>query len=278
MITIDNLSYRYRKGPEAVSCVSATIEPGIHLLLGENGAGKTTLLHLMAGLLFPTAGRVELNGADPARRDPETLRQLFFLAENMIFPAKTIREFAGMHSRLYPTFDAEAFNRNLSDFGLTGDENLARQSLGNRKKSNLSYVLALGVNMLLLDEPTNGLDITSRKTLRQMIARSMTDDSTIIIATHSVHELNTLYDGVIILNHSRLLVAMPSWQIAERLMFTDSPVPAEAPLYEEQEIGVFHSISPNRTSETSDVNYSLLYSALLSPARDYILNALNTLQ
>ena len=58
MIVLNNLTYRYRKGAEALTDVSASIGPGIHLLLGENGAGKTTLLHVMAGLLYPSSGRL----------------------------------------------------------------------------------------------------------------------------------------------------------------------------------------------------------------------------
>lgn len=54
MLTLDNLTYRYKKSKKlAVDSATAEIGPGIHLLLGENGAGKTTLLHLMAGLLTP---------------------------------------------------------------------------------------------------------------------------------------------------------------------------------------------------------------------------------
>ncbi|WP_437438924.1 ATP-binding cassette domain-containing protein, partial [Duncaniella muris] len=53
MITINHLTYSYRYGFTAISDATASIAPGIHLLLGENGAGKTTLLRLIAGLLFP---------------------------------------------------------------------------------------------------------------------------------------------------------------------------------------------------------------------------------
>lgn len=276
MIELNHLTYSYNKRSEAVVDVTASIEPGLQLLLGENGAGKTTLLHLMAGLLYPTAGQVLIDGENPARRDPETLRRIFLLTEDMRFPADTINDFAAVHSTFYPRFSNDRFNQNLADLGLTGNEKLDDQSLGNRKKAHLAYALALGVDMLLLDEPTNGLDITSRKVLRHMLARSMDDNSTIIIATHSVADLDSLFDGVIVLNHAHLTLAMPSWQIVERLSFIDSPIPAVSPIYEEQETGVFHSIIINTSGEMTDVSYPLLYSALLSPARDYLLNQLNT--
>ena len=76
-----------------------------------------------------------------------------------------------MHSRFYPTFSQETFEENLHDFRLTGHENFNQLSLGLRHKSLLAYVLALGVDVLLLDEPANGLDIDSKKTLRNMLAR-----------------------------------------------------------------------------------------------------------
>lgn len=58
MIDLNNLTYAYRRGFVAIDDVTASVSPGIHLLLGENGAGKTTLLRLMAGLLFPRQGNV----------------------------------------------------------------------------------------------------------------------------------------------------------------------------------------------------------------------------
>ena len=269
MIEIDHLTYAYRRGFTAINDATASIAPGIHLLLGENGAGKTTLLRLIAGLLFPTVGTVRVNDS------LTTLKKVFMLPDAIEIPAQTIREFAGMHSRFYPTFSQETFDQNLQDFHLTGHEVFTQLSLGLRHKSLLAYVIALGVDVLLLDEPANGLDIGSKKALRNMLARCTSPEQTVIVSTHTVSDLRELYDGLIVLSRGNLLIARPTWEIAERISCVNSPLPPAEAIFTEQGPGVFLSIVPNAEEEAGDLNYPLLYSALMSPARDILLHKIN---
>lgn len=273
MITLDNLSFKYAKPfDNAVDGVTAVIPHGIHLLLGENGAGKTTLLRLISGVLPPDSGSCRINGDDTARRNPSVIRSVFFLPDDMHIPTRSIREFAAIHSVYYPGFSEEVFNGNLADFGLTGDEEVVSLSLGMRHKTYLAYVVALGVDVLLLDEPANGLDITSKKTLRAMLAKHIGDEQTVIISTHTVSDLRELYDGLIVLSHGHLLLCESVLRIAERIKCVATPIPPVERIYMDQEAGLFHSILPNDTGEPAEVNYGLIYSALLSPERDRLLS------
>ncbi len=277
MLTLENLSFRYLKPfDNAVDGVSAAIPCGIHLLLGENGAGKTTLLRLMAGLLPPDSGCCLIDGEDTAERRPSVIRRIFFLPDDMQIPTRDIRGFAEIHSCYYPCFDSDVFDRNLAEFGLTGHEDVASLSLGMRHKTFLAYVIALGVDLLLLDEPANGLDITSKKALRTMLARNIGENQTVIISTHTVSDLRELYDGLIVMSHGRLLLCCPTWEIAGKVRCIATPIPPVERIFMDQEAGMFRSIVVNDTGEASDVNYGLIYSALLSPARDGLLSILNT--
>lgn len=92
MIKLETLSFAYRKGVVTLKDVTTSFPPGIHLLLGENGAGKTTLLEVMAGLLRPQYGECLIDGIDVATHRPEVMRDVFFLGDNMTFPAKNIRQ------------------------------------------------------------------------------------------------------------------------------------------------------------------------------------------
>lgn len=274
MIKLRDLSYCYSGGRFALSKLDAEIGPGIHLLLGENGAGKTTLLRLMAGLLHPTSGDCEIDSENPSKRQPELLRRVFFLPDSLEIPAKSIRAFAELHSGFYPGFSLDTFEDNLHDFELSGDELFAQLSLGLKHKSLLAYVTALGVDVLLLDEPANGLDIMSKKTLRKILARTTGEDRTVIVSTHTITDLRELYDGVIVLSRGHLLLSCPSWEIAEKIACVTTPIPPENAIFVEQGPGVFHSILINNSEETAELNYGLLYSALLSPSRERLLSIL----
>lgn len=276
MITLDHLSYSYFKGHDALSDITAEIKPGIHLLLGENGAGKTTLLRLLAGLLIPTSGTCKIDGQPSDCRLPSFLKKIFFIPDSMEIPAKTIRAFSQVHSRFYPRFNRELFEENLADFELNGDENFSNLSLGLRHKSLLAYFTALGTDVLLLDEPANGLDITSKKTLRRLLAKIADEERTIIVSTHTITDLRELYDGVMVLNHGQLLLSKLSAEISERISCIATTIPPIDPLFMEQGPGVFNSIVVNDTDESSELNYGLLYSSLLSPSREKILNAIHT--
>lgn len=275
MIELNNLTYCYRRGFVAIDDVTATVVPGIHLLLGENGAGKTTLLRLMAGLLIPTSGNCIVDGKDMRLREPSTKKSVFMLPDTTEIPTKSIREFAKLHSRFYPTFSREVFEENLREFELTGDENFLQLSLGLRHKTLLAYAVALCVDVLLLDEPANGLDITSKKALRHILARATSPEQTVIISTHTVSDLRELYDGVIVLSHGRLLLSKQSWEISERISCVSSPIPPYNSIFMEQGPGVFHSIVANESGEPTDLNYGLLYSALMSNARERLLDTIN---
>lgn len=275
MIEFNNLTYSYHRGAVAINDASAVVSPGIHLLLGENGAGKTTLLRLIAGLLIPQGGSCTIDGEDVKLRLPSTLQRTFFLPDTIELPTKSINQFAKIHSRFYPNFSKETLRENLNEFGFTGDEEFARLSLGMRHKAIVAYAISLHVDVLLLDEPANGLDITSKKSLRAMLARNTDETQTVIVSTHTVSDLKELYDGLIVLSHGKLLLCRQSWEISERVACIDTPIPPAERLFMEQGLGIFHSLIINEEELTTDLNYHLLYSALMSPERDRILEIIN---
>lgn len=276
MINLDDVSYRYAAGMEALSHVSAELSPGIYLLLGENGAGKTTLLHIIAGLLFPTTGSCTIDSEAPMTREPSVLNKVFILPDNLAFPQSTLNRFVAEHSRFYPTFNPDMLAENLEEFGLTGNERFRSLSLGNKRKSLIAYALALGTEVLLLDEPANGLDIGSKQILKRMIARNIGENRTLIVSTHIVSDLETLYDGVMMLRRSNLILSMPTAELQSRISFVCGPVPPVNALYYAQGAGVFHSIVPCTNEEETAIDFNLLYMGMQSNAADSILEILKT--
>ena len=274
MIDIKNLSFNYNKGYKALDNINANLGAGVHLLLGENGAGKTTLLHVIAGLLFAKEGSCSIDGNDISLRRPSDMSKVFFMPEDITFPAKNINDFAKIHSQFYPTFNEEIFRQNLEIFHLTGNESFSSLSLGNRKKANLAYVMALGSDVLLLDEPTNGLDINAKKELLKIMVGSLREDQTVIVSTHTVWDLKNLFESVMMLRRGNLLLSMSTEEIGKKLAFVSSTAPSPNALYIEQDMNGFRWIEKNNDGIETEINFSLIYSALMSDAAQKVLDAL----
>jgi len=276
-IELQDLGFKYPKSSmPALSAISAVISPGMHLLLGENGAGKTTLLHLISGLLYPTEGRCLVDGCDTKLRLPSVNSHIFFTGVGMDYPSRSINEMASIHGRFYPTFSALQLRENLESFNMNGNEKLTSLSLGNAQKAKIAYALALNTDILLLDEPANGLDIESKRVMQKLIADRTQPHQTVIVSTHTVADLEHLYDGVIDLRGGRLLYALSVDEIIDRIRFVvaDS-VPAEA-IYSEMRVGRHHCIIPNSTGAYTDPDYQLLYMAMRTPvSNDLIYSLLN---
>ncbi|MDE5793161.1 MAG: ABC transporter ATP-binding protein [Muribaculaceae bacterium] len=275
MIELEKVTFTYRKSKRpALSDITAKVGSGLYLLAGENGAGKTTLLHVISGLAHPQYGISKIDSHPSLTNNPYEMGDVFLLEDNMRFPGKTIKEFKNLHSRFYPNFSEEKFDENLKAFGQSGNEPMNSHSLGNLKKAQLSYVLALGVNVLLLDEPTNALDIEGRETLRKLIAINTCENQTIIVSTHTVSDLENLFDGAMIMHQSKLLFVGSEEDVAGKLAFEYSNQLDPDSLYSENIAGRYLNIYPSDGHEETRVDWKALYMALHSEKSQSIISQL----
>lgn len=220
MIQITNLHFAYGKRRVLYDGLHLTLSPGsIYGLLGPNGAGKSTLFRLMAGLLFPKQGTIQVAGHDPAKRRPAFLQDIFLLPEEVYTPAMRIREYVTLNAPFYPRFDHRQFAGYLAEFGLTEDERLNEISYGQKKKVLIGFGLATNTAVLLMDEPTNGLDIPSKAQFRRLVAGATDENRIVVISTHQVRDLEALIDPVIILTEGHQVIQAPMEVIGERLWF-----------------------------------------------------------
>ena len=211
MIQLQNISFQYAGAEVPVfKQFSLSLQPGrIYGLLGPNGSGKSTLLYIMMGLLHVQEGRVEVDGRDASRRERRLLQDLYIVPEEFELPAMTLTEYVDTYRPFYPHFSPEVLNQCLKEFDLPASLHTSRLSMGQKKKVLMAFALACGTRYLLMDEPTNGLDIASKKQFRRVIASNMTDERTIIIATHQVHDVEQLLDHVLVLATSQRCCATP---------------------------------------------------------------------
>lgn len=265
-IQLENLSYSYNRKTSVLSDINTTITPGVTILMGENGVGKTTLLHILAGMRYATEGRCIYAGDGDARfRLPSVLSKVFYSGIDVEVPAKDIRELVRIHAQFYPDFSSEQLAANLADFGIEQKMPFARMSLGTRRKAETAYALSLNTAITLLDEPANGFDIESKALLRNMIARNLKPEQSLIISTHNFADIDMLVDAVMVLSQRRLLLSATVDDILGRVSFTSTTLHPENAVYSELYAGRWQSIVPADDADSSDINLRLLYMALHSP-------------
>ena len=221
MINVNNISFKYAGQKRLVfDDFSIQLEENrIYGLLGKNGTGKSTLLYLLSGLLRPAKGTVSCDGIATYKRQAEMLSDVFLVTEEFEMPAIRLSEYVKLYKPFYPHFSEEILQRCLSDFEMTSDVHLGELSMGQRKKAYISFAMATNTKYLLMDEPTNGLDIPSKSQFRKVIAQHMTDDRTVIISTHQVHDVELLLDHVLILDQRSVLLNASMQDIMDQYTF-----------------------------------------------------------
>ncbi|MCG3188409.1 MAG: ABC transporter ATP-binding protein NatA [Burkholderiaceae bacterium] len=218
MIRIEGLHKRFVQGRgrrarvvDAVRGVTLeAIDGRITALLGPNGAGKTTVLRMVAALLSPDQGRIEVDGVDVATRPRDALARLGVLSDARgLYPRLTARENIVYHARLHgmaraaADARAQALARTL-DFEPLLDRRTEGFSQGERMKTALARALVHDPPNLVLDEPTNGLDVQSIRGLRQALRRLRDEHGKcIVFCTHIMQEVQRLCDHVVVMARGR---------------------------------------------------------------------------
>lgn len=268
MITVENLSFLYRKSKRAVlHDFSLSLEKGrVYGLLGKNGAGKSTLLYLMSGLLTPKSGKVVYHDVDVRRRLPITLQDMFLVPEEFDLPPVSLISYIELNSPFYPRFSKEDMVKYLHYFEMDINIDLGALSMGQKKKVFMSFALATNTSLLLMDEPTNGLDIPGKSQFRKFIASGMTDDKTILISTHQVRDIDKVLDHGLIMDNSRVLLNESTMSICDKLFFTESENREllQSSLFSTPSIQGNFLLLPNESGEDSEINLELLFNATLA--------------
>ena len=267
MVHIDGLFFNYAGKQQLFDQLDLELPPGnIYGLLGKNGAGKSTLLKIMAGLLFPKQGRVEVAGAEPKARTPEFLSEVYLVMEEFILPPMSIERYVKLHSPFYPRFNHEQFEQYMGEFGLPGKQKLSSFSYGQKKKFLLSFGLATDCELLILDEPTNGLDVPSKSLFRKVVAGAIHEERSFIISTHQVRDMEKLIDPIIILDEGEVALFQSFEQVTEKLKVSKK---AELPtsdtvVYYEEMLGGYKVVEENTNGEETNMDLETLFNTVVN--------------
>jgi sodium transport system ATP-binding protein len=218
MIEVQQLAKRFAAGRgkqarvvHAVAGVSFIAADGrITGLLGPNGAGKTTTLRIVAGLIAPDAGRVQVGGIDVGR-DPQVAQARMGVLSDArgLYPRLTARENIVYYGRLHGMDDTRAHQRaehlaHLLDLSPLLDRRCEGFSQGERMKTALARALVHDPQHIVLDEPTNGLDVLATRALRDALRRLRDHEGKcIVFSTHIMQEVERLCDRVVLVSHGR---------------------------------------------------------------------------
>lgn len=243
---------------------SLDLEPGCtYGLLGKNGAGKSTLVYLMAGLLTPTSGEVLFHDTNVRRRLPITTSDMFLIPEEFQLPDTSLSDFVRLNAPFYPKFSHEDLQRYLAVFEMESAMRLKSLSMGQKKKVYMAFALATNTGVLIMDEPTNGLDIPSKSQFRKAIAQSMTPEKTILISTHQVRDVDAIFDHILIIDRSKVLLNASVSEISRRLSFKVNGDASKA-LYVRPGINGQVVMEQNLDGEETIIDVEMLFNATVS--------------
>lgn len=270
MIEVKNLNFSYgKKNYFVFEDLSLDICNGkIYGLLGENGAGKSSLLYLISGLLTPKNGKVFIDEKDVRKRTADVLSTLAILPEVFSFPDLTVAQFIKINKPFYKNFSEEDFYKYLEIFNLSKYINVKFLSMGQSKKFYISFILACNTRYVFMDEPTNGLDIPSKNSFRKIISLAASEEKTIVISTHQVHDIEKLIDHIVILDHSKVYLNESVYNLVKKLKFveTNDRELIEKAIYTENTPGGVKAILARDESddEETEIDVELLFDAVTS--------------
>ncbi|MGC1213958.1 MAG: ABC transporter ATP-binding protein [Micromonospora sp.] len=180
----------------------------IAALVGPNGAGKSTLLHLAVGLLRPDAGAVRVFGESPYD-NPAVLPEIGFVAQDTpLYRDFTAAELVHLGGRMNKRWDAALARNRLAQLGIPANLPVGKLSGGQRAQVALALALAKRPRLLLLDEPVASLDPLARREFLQSLMGSVAEsETTVLLSSHLLADLERVCDHLIVLNAARVQLA-----------------------------------------------------------------------
>ena len=236
-IRVRHLWHRFGK-LDVLRDVSFDVHEGeIFGFIGPNGAGKTTTIRVMATLLEPMAGKVEIDGWD-VTIDPQAVRKVIgYMPDHAgVYERVTVREYLEFFADAYQvptagtTYAVVDAVMELTDLTKLRDKLVATMSKGMKQRLQLARTLLHDPKVLILDEPASDLDPRARIEIRDLLVELRSMGKTIFLSSHILTELADVCTSVAILERGRLVVSGPISDIARRLETAQMQQPAAPPV------------------------------------------------
>jgi ABC-type multidrug transport system ATPase subunit len=224
MLVIRNLTKTYPGGVQALKGVSLETSPGVFGLLGPNGSGKTTLMKIVATLLEPDSGTIEMNGSDVLTHKHDTRQRLGYLPQDFgLYPTLTASQMLDYLAKLKGVTNSKE-RRALVDalldrVNLAAERNqrLGEFSGGMRQRFGIAQALIGEPELIIVDEPTAGLDPEERLRFHNLISDSASEKTVVILSTHIVSDVSNLCTRMAIIRKGEIVSSCTPGQAVDQL-------------------------------------------------------------
>jgi ABC-2 type transport system ATP-binding protein len=198
----------------ALDNVTLTIPSGrIIGLLGPNASGKTTFIKLCNDLLTPTSGEILIGGNKPG---VETKKIVSYLPErNYLNNWMRVSDILDFFEDFYSDFNTEKAYDMLKSLNINPQDRLKTMSKGTKEKVQLILVMSRKAKLYLLDEPIGGVDPAARDYILDTIIRNYSENSTIILSTHLIYDIEKILDDVIFIKEGKVVLTKTVDEIRE---------------------------------------------------------------
>ena len=202
MINIININKKYRN-KIILDNINLNIEKGkIIGLLGPNGSGKTTLMKILLNITKEDSGEIYINNK---KKSEETNKYISFLPDApFIDKDLSINEARNYFKFFYTDFNDKKFENLINKLNLNLKDKIKNLSKGNIEKLNLILILSRDAKIYILDEPIAGVDIVTRNEILKLIIENISDESTAIISTHLIKDIEHIFDQVMFLKDANI--------------------------------------------------------------------------
>ena len=193
---------------KALDDLSMTVPRGaVYGLVGPNGAGKSTAIRHMTGVYLPDSGTVTMED-QPVFENPDMKQRIGFIPDDIFFfPSATLEDMKDFYKGIYPGFDDLLFRRLSEVFPLPGKSPIRRFSKGMQKQAAFQLSICARPDLLILDEPVDGLDPVMRRQVWSLILSDVAQrETTVVISSHNLRELEDICDHVGIMDHGKMLL------------------------------------------------------------------------
>ena len=179
----------------------------VYGLVGPNGAGKSTAIRHITGVYRPDKGRITMEGIDIYENPGLKARMGYIPDDIFYYPSASLEEMRKFYKGMYPNFDDALFERLYEVFQLPRKSPIRRFSKGMQKQAAFHLSICTRPEVLILDEPVDGLDPVMRRQVWRLILSDVAQrETTVLISSHNLRELEDICDHVGIMDHGKMLL------------------------------------------------------------------------